>query len=239
MDISTADMGERTPKLLMKHKPNKTVYNCVISIFRKKSVKLSVVVQAGGDSRRMGKNKALLPFYGQTLIERVISRLIGIAGELIITSNQPEDLAFLGYPIHADIRKNQGALGGIYTALSVASYPAVAVVACDMPFVNAQLLQWQFHILVEHRSDGVVPSHAAGYEPFHAIYRRESCMPAVENALDLGKKRADAWYGDVDLEFLAPDQIKTYDPDGVAFMNINNEQDYYQALAFESHTSEI
>lgn len=196
-------------------------------------MKLSVVVQAGGDSRRMGQNKALLPFHGQTLIERVISRVIGIADELIVTSNHPEDLAFLGYPIKPDIRRNQGALGGIFTALSVASCPAVAVVACDMPFVNARLLHRQLDLLTNHGSDGVVPSHEAGYEPFHAVYRRESCLPAVELALDLCKKRADAWFGEVNLEFITLDLIQPYDPEGTAFLNINDEQDYQKALALE------
>jgi molybdopterin-guanine dinucleotide biosynthesis protein A len=197
-------------------------------------MKLSIVIQAGGDSRRMGRNKALLPFHGQTLIERVISRIGDLADELLITSNHPEDLSYLEYPIHPDIRKNQGALGGIHTALNIAQYPAVAVVACDMPFVNAQLLLWQQKLLVEHGSDGVVPSHAAGYEPFHAIYRRETCLPAVEKALDLGKKRADAWFKDVHLEFIVPDQICAFDPDEVAFLNINDKNDYQEALTIES-----
>lgn len=202
-------------------------------------MKCTVVVQAGGDSRRMGKNKALLPFHGQTLIERVISRVISISDELLVTSNQPADLVFLSYPIHVDIRKGQGALGGIYTALTVASYPAVVVVACDMPFVNAELLAWQLKLLVERGSEGVVPSHAAGYEPFHAVYRRETCLPAVEKALDQGKKRADSWFEDVKLEFITQEEIQTFDPDGLAFMNINDNQDFRRALALKPSTDEI
>lgn len=195
---------------------------------------LSVVIQAGGDSRRMGRNKALLPFLGQTLIERVISRVQDLADELLITSNRPDELEFLGLPIHPDIIKGKGALGGIFTALSVARFQAVAVIACDMPFVNARLLQIQLKMLNEHHSDGVVPSHPAGYEPFHSVYRRETCLKAVKKSLDENKKRADAWFGDVQIDLITPDQIRTHDPDDLAFLNINDQNDYQRALAIAS-----
>jgi molybdopterin-guanine dinucleotide biosynthesis protein A len=193
-------------------------------------MKLSIVIQAGGDSHRMGTNKALLPFMGQTLIERVISRVQDLADELLITSNRPEDLEFLGIPTFPDVIQGRGALGGILTALTVANHPAVAVIACDMPFVNPGLLCWQLQLLEKLNCDGVVPSHAAGYEPFHSVYRRNPCLKAVEKSLDLGKKRADAWFQDVHLEFISHDQVKTFDPNGIAFLNINNEDDYQHAL---------
>ena len=97
---------------------------------------ISVVIQAGGESRRMGQNKALLPFKGQLLIERVISRIKVISEEVLVTSNEPDLFDFLGIPICSDLITGKGALGGLFTAFSIAHTPLVAVVACDMPFVE-------------------------------------------------------------------------------------------------------
>src|SRR5512141_666268 len=102
---------------------------------------LSVVVQAGGESTRMGENKALKPFLGRPLIQRVVERLAPIADEVLITTNQPDQFAFLKVPLFPDQRPGRGALGGLHTAIASAHEPYVAVVACDMPFASAQLLQ--------------------------------------------------------------------------------------------------
>ena len=112
---------------------------------------LSVVVQAGGQSQRMGENKALKPFLGRPLIERVVSRLGPIADELILTTNDPETYGFIGARKVADLRPGLGPLGGLHTALSAAQFETVAVVACDMPFANAALLVAAADILAAGR----------------------------------------------------------------------------------------
>ncbi len=101
---------------------------------------LTVVIQAGGESRRMGQDKALLPFLGKPLIQRVIERVASLADELLVTTNRPEAYQFLDLPLFPDVIPGRGALGGLYTALSAASQPLVAVVACDMPFASPALL---------------------------------------------------------------------------------------------------
>ena len=94
---------------------------------------LTICVQAGGESSRMGQDKALMPFLGRPLIQRVTDRLAPIADEVIVTTNHPEDYRFLGLPLFPDLKPGRGALGGLYTALSSATCESVAVVACDMP----------------------------------------------------------------------------------------------------------
>ena len=74
---------------------------------------LTIAVQAGGESRRMGQDKALMPFLGQPLIQRVVKRLSAIADEIIITTNQPDSYRFLGLPLFPDTRPGHGALGGL------------------------------------------------------------------------------------------------------------------------------
>ena len=104
---------------------------------------LSLVIQAGGQSRRMGQDKALLPFLGRPLVSRVIDRLASLADEVLVTTNQPEAYAFLGLPLLPDLKPGRGALGGLYTAVASAGSPLVAVVACDMPFVSPEVIYSQ------------------------------------------------------------------------------------------------
>ena len=119
----------------------------------------TLVIQAGGESLRMGHDKALMPFCGEPLIERILRRLNGLADEVCLTTNRPlaAKLQYLGLPVIADIHPGKGALGGLYTALSAASNPEVIVVACDMPFVNPRLLLAECDLLSTTQTDAVIP----------------------------------------------------------------------------------
>ena len=89
----------------------------------------------------MGEDKALKPFLGRPLIQRVIDRLTPIADELIVTTNRPAEYAFLNLRLVPDLKPGRGALGGLYTAIASAAHPLVAVVACDMPFASHNVLR--------------------------------------------------------------------------------------------------
>ncbi len=186
---------------------------------------LSIVIQAGGQSQRMGQDKALMPFLGRPLILRVLERVAALADELIITANQPENYAFLGLRPVPDVKPGCGALGGLYTALSAAHHPIVAVVACDMPFVNAELLAVGLTLLNQTGTDLVIPRTAAGLEPFHALYRRETCLPHVQAALEAGKRRVDAWFANVNVCAIPEESIRRQDPLGLAFLNVNTPEE--------------
>jgi molybdopterin-guanine dinucleotide biosynthesis protein A len=189
----------------------------------------SLVIQAGGESRRMGQNKALMPFLGRQLIQRVIERVSAFGDEILITTNQPADFAFLGLPCIPDVYPGQGALSGLYTALKAARYPLVGVVACDMPFASLELLKAERQVVLTQGFDGVVPQSVEGYEPFHAVYRRETCLPAVQNALDMGQKRLISWFPAVRLTFFTPEQVLQADPTGLAFSNLNTPEELQAA----------
>lgn len=187
---------------------------------------LSLAIQAGGASRRMGQDKALMPFLGQPLIQRVVTRLAGLADEILVSTNQPLDYQFLGIPLFSDLIPGRGALGGLYTALSASAHPLVAVVACDMPFVNPRLLKAQADLLISTPSDLVVPQTAKGLEPFHAIYRRDACLPQVMESLEAGLWRVDAWYSKVRMRTLSSEEIRVYDPNLLSFWNINTPEEF-------------
>lgn len=190
---------------------------------------LTVCIQAGGQSSRMGEDKALKPFLGRPLIRRVIDRLAPVADELVVTTNRPKDYGFLDLRLVPDLRPGRGALGGLYTAVASASHPLVAVVACDMPFASPALFEAAARLLVEEEVDVAIARTEEGYEPLHAVYRRATCLPAIQAALDADQWKVIAWFPQVKVRTLSPEEIQQYDPSGLAFWNVNTLEEFAEA----------
>jgi molybdopterin-guanine dinucleotide biosynthesis protein A len=119
----------------------------------------------------------------------------------------------------------RGPLGGLFTALSATTNEAVALVACDMPFVSAELLIYELDILVADNMDVVVPSSEKGLEPLHAIYRRNTSLPVVRRAINSGEQRLISWFPDVKVRILSRDETRHFDPRGLSFLNINTPEE--------------
>jgi molybdopterin-guanine dinucleotide biosynthesis protein A len=195
----------------------------------------------------MGQDKALRPFLGRPLIQRLIDRLNPIADEIIVTTNRPEAYAFLNTSIRpighsvqrlrlvSDLRPGRGALGGLYTAIASAAHPVVAVVACDMPFASAALIETAGRLLVKEDADIVIAKSEEGYEPLHAVYRRETCLPAIESAINADQWKVIAWFPQMKVRTLTREEIKQADPHGLAFWNLNTPEEFASAeqLALE------
>lgn len=201
---------------------------------------LTISIQAGGASTRMGEDKALKPFLGRPLIQRVIERLQPISDEIIVTTNHPEDYSFLDTStllsvavrrlrLIPDLIPGRGALGGLYTALSSATCNFVAVVACDMPFASPMLLETAGRLMVEEDADVVIPESAEGLEPLHAVYRRRTCVPAIEAAIAADKWKVISWFPQVIVRVLKSHEIKLLDPSGLCFWNLNTPEEFSQA----------
>jgi molybdopterin-guanine dinucleotide biosynthesis protein A len=190
---------------------------------------LTVCIQAGGQSSRMGEDKALKTFLGRPLIQRVVDRLTPIADEVIVTTNRPADYVFLNLRLFSDLKPDRGALGGLYTAIASAAYPIVAVVACDMPFASPRLIETMSRLLVQEEADVVIAKSEDGYEPLHAVYRRDICLPAIEAAIAADQWKVIAWFPQVKVRVLTMDEIKSADPDGLAFWNVNTPEEFAKA----------
>jgi len=190
---------------------------------------LTVCIQAGGQSSRMGEDKALKTFLGRPLVQRVVERLTPLADEVILTTNRSDDYAFLNVPLFSDLKPSRGALGGLYTAIASASNPIVAVVACDMPFASARFFEEATRLLEDEEADVVIAKSEEGYEPLHAVYRRETCLPAIEAAIDADLWKVVAWFPQVKVRVLTSDEIKRYDPSGLAFWNVNTPEEFAKA----------
>src|SRR6266403_5362757 len=132
-------------------------------------MKVTGVIQAGGRSTRMGgRPKALIELGGCRIIERVLAALTAVVDDVLLVTNTPELYAFLKLPMVADVYPDRGSLGGIYSGLKAASGEAAFTVACDMPFLHADVVR----LVVERVGSGdvVIPRVGGQLETLHALY---------------------------------------------------------------------
>jgi molybdenum cofactor guanylyltransferase len=166
---------------------------------------LSAAVLAGGASRRMGSDKALLPLVegGEPLLELVLKRLADVSDDLLVVANKQERYGSFGVRVVSDIHPEMGALGGIQAAIARSLHDHCLVVACDMPFLSLPLLRRMaseprdYDVLVplipgesRQRPDGLV------FQTLHAIYSKR-CLPFIERQVAEGKKQVIGFFDDV------------------------------------------
>lgn len=188
---------------------------------------ITIAVQAGGKSSRMGEDKALIRLAGIPLIERVLGRIDGLADEILITTNRPETLTHLNLRMAPDEVPGAGALHGLKTALSAAQCDVVLVLSCDTPFVSRELLE---HLLNRaHEADVIVPKHGDKYEPLQAVYNSAHCLPALEAALESDKRRMVSFFPKVHILPIEEPVLTELDPSGLSFFNINTPADLERA----------
>jgi molybdopterin-guanine dinucleotide biosynthesis protein A len=106
----------------------------------------------------------------------------------------------------------------------------VAVVACDMPFASLELLTFARDLLLKGDEDVAIPESVDGwFEPLHAVYRRETCLPAVERAIDSNQWKLISWFPQVKVRKITSSEVSRLDPSGLAFSNVNTPEELLQA----------
>lgn len=138
-------------------------------------------VLAGGQSSRMGRDKALLPWKGSTLIQSVAHEVFVATGSATLVGS-PEVYGKLGFPVIPDRIQGCGPLGGLHAALSAQAAEWNLVVACDMPAVTHPFLRELLDAAEESGVDAVVPFNSGGLEPLCAVYHSR-LLAAVESAI--------------------------------------------------------
>lgn len=207
------------------------------------SASFSLVINAGGESRRMGRDKALLPTPpdGRPLICHMVERLRHLpVDRLIVVSNSHavRNALFTLSPsfpvVHflGDAYPRMGALGGLATGLRLCPGWA-AVVACDMPLLDPHLLHWLWTQADAHDAstwDAIVPVVDGQPQPFHSFYHAR-CLPAIETQLATGQRMVRRFFADVRTRFVPEAQLRTIDPLLRSFFNVNTPADWQQAQA--------
>jgi molybdopterin-guanine dinucleotide biosynthesis protein A len=192
----------------------------------KQDHKLTLIIQAGGQSHRMGEDKGLKDFLGEPLVQRLVRRLKPLGQDIIIIAREPADYAFLDLPVYTDVQPGVGALGGLLTAMTVADTQFVAIIACDMPFVNPELLLYQWGLIQERGIDVVIPVYDEELQPFHAVYRAKTCLPAIQTAIESGHKRVVSWLDQVVTYRIPALQMRTFEAYAITFLDIDTPNDF-------------
>jgi molybdenum cofactor guanylyltransferase len=188
-------------------------------------------VLAGGQSLRMGRDKALVELGGEPLVVRMV-RLVERVAKPVRVIAPPERYAHLGLDVVPDDRPGLGPLGGIATALRVSTFDWNLVVGCDLPYLTAEWL-----VFLAGRARGssawaVVPESSRGLEPLSAMYHRRA-RAAFTEALDRGRRKlteALAGLPQGALERILPAEWKSFDSGGWRFKNMNAPGDYEEAV---------
>lgn len=192
-------------------------------------IMITIVLQAGGKSTRMGKDKALLPFLGIPIIKRLLDRFLNLGDELLVITNDFSGYQDLAVPLHKDIIPDRGALGGLYTALSISKNPVVGIIAADLPFASSALMAHLINTLLASDVDAVIPSTGKGLEPLHAVYRRETSLPLVKRALAQDLWRVNAWFNQAEILILTPEETRKVTSSKYTFINLNTPEDLQKA----------
>ena len=190
---------------------------------------VSAAILAGGRARRFGgADKASLAVGGARIIDRQLAALSTVADDIRIVANDRDRYADLGVRVIPDAIADAGPLGGVYTALVDARHDAVIVLACDLPFVTAALLE---RLVAESRTgeevDAVVPRSARGLEPLCALYMTRAAG-AARARIERGDLRVAGLLEDLRVRELGPEALVPYDA-GSLFENVNTPHDHARA----------
>ena len=195
-------------------------------------MRVTGVIQAGGKSTRMGgQPKALLELGGRRIIERVLDAVAPVVDDVLIVTNTPELYGFLRLPMVPDAYPEHGSLGGIFTGLAAAAGEAAFTVACDMPFLHADVAR--LVVARAGQGDVVIPRVGAQLETLHALYAK-ACLPHIESRLKAGRLKIVGFFEDVRVVEIAEAEVARYRPPDVVFMNVNTPDELARARALVS-----
>jgi molybdenum cofactor guanylyltransferase len=198
---------------------------------------VTAIVLAGGKGKRLGQAKATLRLNEQTLIEDVVDRISGIVSEVVVVtslqlSNLPQGLKAT---VVTDIHPGKNALGGVYTGLVKSSNHHNLVVACDMPFLNIELLEHMIGLAAD--VDIVTISVDGKVEPLHAVYSKE-CIGHIEKMFANDDLQVSHLLDVAKVRYVGEDELDLYDPEHISFFNINDKYDLARAKKLKEARAE-
>jgi molybdopterin-guanine dinucleotide biosynthesis protein A len=188
-------------------------------------LKPGAIVLAGGQSRRMGTDKALLRLApeGPRLLEMVLTVVQPLASPVFISTNRPAEYSWAGLPLVGDTYPGSGPLAGLEAGLSASPAEFNFLVACDMPWLAAPLLAYLLQLAPPY--EAVVPLNQMGRaEPLCAVYSKK-CLPVIRRHLASGSFKMTGWLNEINTMFVPAGQIAEYDPDFRSFRNLNRPED--------------
>lgn len=192
---------------------------------------LSVAILAGGQSRRMGRDKAMLSLWpgGPPLLRMVIDIVAPLADDVFVVASDRPAYAEFGVRVVPDAHPGAATLGGIATAIAAARTDATLVVACDMPLLSAPLVR---HLRDTPRDYDVLVPVLAGEsrqggrlvrQTLHAIYR-PACLPPIKERIRAGALQVIGFFPEVRVHEVTEDEVRRFDPELRSFHNANTPE---------------
>ncbi len=188
-------------------------------------LKPDAIVLAGGQSRRMGTDKALIRLNpeGPRLLEMVLASGQPLVRSIVISTNRPAEYEWTGLPLVEDNYPACGPLAGLEAGLSASEAGYNLVVACDMPWLARPLLEYMLQLAPAH--EAVVPLNPTGrLEPLCAVYSK-SCLSVIRRHLITGSLKMTGWLNEINSLFLPATRLAEYDPEFRSFRNLNCPED--------------
>ena len=191
-------------------------------------MKAGAIILSGGKSSRMGTNKALLKFHEKTNIERIKDELKHVFDDIILVTNDPETYQFLNIKTVTDQYPGSGPLAGIHAGLEASDYEENFVVACDMPFVSAELAESLVKALKHH--DAVVPVIEGRQHPLFAAYQKRTAREA-KSCIEEGTLRMMHLLDRLNVRYLEEEDLMLYCEGSLerVFFNMNHPEEYEDA----------
>lgn len=203
----------------------------------------SAAILAGGRARRFdGRDKSALVVGGSPILERQLAALGAVAPPLVevLLVGRPSEIRPVERPpltvrVVADSRPGHGPLGGLETALTTAREDVLVVIACDMPFISADLLT---HLLaLSGAADAVVPVTERGYHPLCAVYTR-ACLATVTRHIDEGRLRMNALLDTVRVRVVGPEEMMAFGDPARLLANVNSQVEHDEIQAVTGHDAQ-
>lgn len=210
----------------------------VVSILNSCSRLGGAIILAGGDSSRLGCPKPFLELGGLSLIEIAVSRLNLLFEEITVVADRQEHFAYLPVKLTGDLitGRAKSPLRGIHAGLSVSELPFQFVAACDMPFINLELVRYMSTFAPYY--DAVVPRIGDYFQPLHAYYHR-SCIETIGKQIEQGECKVTAFYDKIRVRHIGYSEIVRFDPGQRSFFNINTWSDYREAQSMLPEIMEL
>jgi molybdopterin-guanine dinucleotide biosynthesis protein A len=194
----------------------------------------NAVILAGGENRRFPSLKAFIKIASykdnHTIIERNLKLLKGIFDEVFISTNKPEIYFYLGVPLIGDVPPSRGPMSGIYSSLINAKGDCIFVIACDMPFVERDVVSF---ICKKHSPlcvDATIPVYNGQPQPLLGVYCK-TALAYLEDRVLSEKTSMKRLLSEINTHFIGESDIMTIDPDGRSFVNINTLEDYEKVIS--------
>jgi molybdopterin-guanine dinucleotide biosynthesis protein A len=184
--------------------------------------RLTGIILAGGQSSRMGCDKASLPWGKGDLLHAVLTALAPVCQSLIVVSNVPRTISLAGVSVLTDKYRGCGPLGGMHAGLAASTSDYNFVVACDMPYINGDAVAYLAAAAAGY--DAAVPYIDGYYHPLHAVYHRR-CLASIERLLARGIYRVIDFYPEIKLKPVAAAELARFAPDLAMLRNINTPGD--------------